>query len=303
MTRYRVTHRTLYRYAESVTLCHNEAHLRPRNGPFQNCLSHQVNVIPVPAAVVERKDFFGNPVYYFSVEKPHDSLDVMAISEVEVFWPTLIELSDHLSWEQASHMIKTTHDPELIEARSFILESPFVSIEPDVAAYTAESFPPGRGVLDAMRDFIRRIYTDFKFDPASTTVATPLLQILDQRRGVCQDFAHLAIAGLRTMGLAARYVSGYIETVPPEGKERLIGADASHAWLAAFIPGFGWIDLDPTNNHFPVTSHVTLSWGRDYGDVAPLKGVITGGGGHALVVAVDVVRLADRPDSPSTAIF
>ena len=294
MTRYRVMHRTLYRYAESVTLCHNEAHLRPRSGPFQNCLSNQVNVIPVPAAVLERKDFFGNPVHYFSVEKPHDSLDVMATSEVEVFWPPKVELPAPMSWEQASEMTKTTHDPECIDARSFILESPFIAIEPDVAEYTSKSFPPGRNVLEAIRDFIDRIFKDFKFDPTSTTVATPLLQVLDQRRGVCQDFAHLAIAGLRTMGLAARYVSGYIETFPPEGEERMIGADASHAWLATFVPTVGWIDLDPTNNHFPVTSHVTLAWGRDYGDVAPLSGVITGGGGHTLVVAVDVIRLADR---------
>lgn len=300
MTRYRVTHRTLYRYGEPVTLCHNEAHLRPRSGPFQNCLSHQVNVVPVPDAVAERRDFFGNPVYYFSVEKPHESLDVMATSEVEVDWPVKVELLEPLSWERTAEITQTSRDPECIDARSFVLESPFVSIEKDVAAYTAKSFAPGRDILESIRDFIGRIFVDFTFDPASTTVATPLLQVLDQRRGVCQDFAHLAIAGLRTMGIAARYVSGYIETVPPDGEERLIGADASHAWLSAFIPGIGWIDLDPTNNHFPVTSHVTLAWGRDYSDVTPLKGVITGGGGHTLVVAVDVIRLADRQLSPTS---
>lgn len=287
--RYTITHRTLYQYSSGVALCHNEARLLPRETPWQLCRPSQTRIKPRPALSVERRDFFGNRVLYFAIQDVHWRLEVTVATEVRVLDERPFDESS-LSppWEHACQMLREDPDPEIIEARLFGLDSPFVVVRPAFRDYAEPSFPPGRPLLEAMADLNQRIYREFKYDPHFTTVATPLDEVLRERRGVCQDFAHLAIACLRALGLAARYVSGYLETLPPPGQPRLVGADASHAWLAVYVPGAGWAEFDPTNNCMPKEKHVTLAWGRDYGDVAPLRGVMTGGGSHSLKVAVDV---------------
>jgi len=180
---------------------------------------------------------------------------------------------------------------EILDARQYVLDSPMVTITPELADYAQSSFTANRALVDVVHDLMQRIYKDFTYDPAFTTIATPLSEVLSFRRGVCQDFAHLAIACLRAYGMAARYISGYVETLPEPGKPRLVGADASHAWFSVFIPGTGWLDFDPTNNTVPLDQHITLAWGRDYADVTPLKGIAFGGGQHTLSVSVDVLRL------------
>ena len=289
MTAYTVTHHTAYRYNHPVALCYNEARLLPREDtPWQTVGESQADIVPVPALSAERRDFFGNRVLYFAIQDIHQRLDVTVRTEVEVKPGPFSEASPSPPWEQALKTLRQDADPGIIEARQFCLNSPFVSRAPNLVDYARDSFPPGRPLLEAGRDLIRRIHHDFAYDPEFTTVATPLQEVIKNRRGVCQDFAHLAIGCLRSLGLAARYVSGYLETLPPAGKPRLVGADASHAWLAAYLPGEGWAEFDPTNDCMPGERHVILAWGRDYGDVVPLKGVMSGGGAHELEVSVDV---------------
>ncbi|MFO1422033.1 MAG: transglutaminase family protein [Candidatus Competibacteraceae bacterium] len=292
--KYLITHHTVYRYSNDVALCHNEARLLPRETAWQLCYPSRLTIRPRPALSVERRDFFGNRVLYFVIQDIHQELDVAVATGVRVL-PTrpFAESSPSPSWEQAFAALREDPDPEIVEARQFTLDSPFVSAAPPFREYAAPSFPPGRPLLEAMADLNRRIHREFAYDPHFTTIATPLDQVLAERRGVCQDFAHLAMACLRALGLAARYVSGYLETLPPPGQPRLVGADASHAWLAVYVPGVGWAEFDPTNDCMPGEKHITLAWGRDYGDVAPLKGVMTGGGSHSLEVSVDV---APRPE-------
>ena len=287
--KYLITHRTIYHYSSDVALCHNEARLLPRETSWQQCHPSRLAIRPRPALSVERRDFFGNRVLYFVIQDIHQQLEVAVTTEVRVLGARpLAESGSSLPWEQARAALRETPAPEMIEARQFVLDSPFVAAAPTFREYAAPSFPPGRPLLEAMADLNRRIHEEFTYDPHFTTVATPLNQVLRERRGVCQDFAHLAIACLRALGLAARYVSGYLETLPPPGQPRLVGADASHAWLAMYVPGAGWAEFDPTNDCIPGEKHITLAWGRDYGDVAPLNGVMTGGGSHTLDVSVDV---------------
>lgn len=293
--KYRVVHTTRYAYAIPVVQAHNEARLQPRETPRQHCALSAVRVDPPPAVEAERADFFGNRVRYFALQETHDRLVVTATSEVEVRAPAPLDLARGPRWEDALAALAAAETPELRGARLFVLDSPHVAVGDGVRAFAAPSFAPGRPLLAAVADLSARIHREFHFDPASTTVATPLDDVLAQRHGVCQDFAHLAIACVRAMGLPARYVSGYLETVPPSGRARLQGADASHAWLAVYVPGQGWVDFDPTNDLVPDERHVTTAWGRDYADVTPLKGVIFGGGAHTLEVAVDVVPLDPAP--------
>ena len=287
--KYTITHRTLYRYSSGVALCHNEARLLPRQTPWQLCQPSQITIEPRPALSTEREDFFGNRVLYFAIQDIHQRLEVNVATEVQILANRPFDPSSpSLPWERARDRLRGSADPEIIEARLFELDSPFASLHPAFREYAQASFPPGRPLLEAVADLNRRIYREFSYDPHFTTIATPLKDVLSQRRGVCQDFAHLGIACLRGMGLAARYVSGYLETLPPPGQPRLIGADASHAWLAVYVPGAGWAEFDPTNDCMPQHRHITLAWGRDYGDVAPLIGVMTGGGSHRIEVSVDV---------------
>ena len=288
--KYRIVHRTQYDYSQPVVLCHNEARLQPRPTAMQTCRRSDVTVEPAPAERAERDDFFGNRVLYFAVQAAHDQLSVTAISEVEVLPATPVD-GDSPPWDGVHGLLVGATDAETRLARHLALDSTCAAASPAAAAYAAPSFPTGRPLLDAVRDLNRRIHAEFRFDPESTTVATPVSEVLAQRHGVCQDFAHLAIACLRSLGMPARYVSGYLETVAPPGKPRLHGADASHAWFAVYVPGAGWVDFDPTNDCLPAERHVTTAWGRDYADVTPIKGVIFGGGAHTLEVSVDMVRI------------
>ncbi len=292
--KYRVTHKTRYRYSEPVSTCHNVSHLRLRSTSQQTCGNSRLIIEPAPAVTHQWEDLFGNLLDYFTIHTSHRELTVTSRSEVEVVSAgTLLDSAYPVSWEQARDYLQNTSPNErTIEARQFVMESPFVEFTPEVEDYTAGSLTPGRPLMEAVEDLMSRIHNDFTYDPAFSDIATPLSDVLEHRKGVCQDFAHLAIACLRSQGLAARYVSGYLETLPPEGQERLVGADESHAWFSVFVPYRGWVDFDPTNDQIPAEQHITAAWGRDYSDVAPLKGVLFGGGDeHALEVSVDVERL------------
>jgi transglutaminase-like putative cysteine protease len=294
MMLYRITHTTLYQYSEAVTLCHNEAHLLPRSLSRQRCVDAQLHVQPRPAVYHERKDFFGNRVVYFSIEDPHTTLEVTAWSEMEMTVVPHPDLQATPAWEEVRKRIGSDLGRNALEARQFVLNSPFIATAAAFAEYASSSFPPGRPVLAAVHDLMHRIFTEFTYDSEFTTVATPVSEVFAHRRGVCQDFAHFAMACLRSLGLAARYVSGYLETVPVEGKPELIGAAASHAWVSVYCPDLGWVDFDPTNNLLPSDRHVVLAWGRDYSDVAPLKGTILGGGEPELKVGVEVKRVKEN---------
>jgi transglutaminase-like putative cysteine protease len=291
--KYRVTHITKYKYSKNVTLCHNVAHLLPRNTSLQTCPISELNISPLPETVNEWTDVFGNRQACFSIERPHNELTVTAISDVEVASSaTLLDDAFPISWEEAVEHLKTSTDEECIYARIYVLESEFIEFSEKIKIYSVKSFTPKRALLEAVEDLMHRIYKDFKYDPHFSSIATPLEEVLKHRKGVCQDFAHLAIACLRMQGIAARYISGYLETIPPKGKKRLVGADASHAWFSVYVPHQGWIDFDPTNAKIPDEQHITSAWGRDYADVAPLKGIIFGGGDkNKLEVSVDVERL------------
>ncbi|MGE0684471.1 MAG: transglutaminase N-terminal domain-containing protein [Candidatus Binatia bacterium] len=294
MMLYRVTHTTLYQYSEVVTLCHNEAHLLPRSLSRQRCMNAQVHIQPRPTVYHERKDFFGNRVVYFSIEDSHTTLEVTAWSEMEMTVVPPPDLQATPAWEEVRKRIESDLGRNVLEARQFALNSPFVTTSVAFAEYASSLFPPGCPVLSAVHDLMHRIFTEFTYDPEFTTVATPVSEVFAHRRGVCQDFAHFAIACLRSLGLAARYVSGYLETAPVEGKPELIGAAASHAWVSVYCPDLGWVDFDPTNDLMPSDRHVVLAWGRDYSDVAPLKGTILGGGEPELKVGVEVKRVKEN---------
>lgn len=289
--KYRVTHTTEFVYKTQVSLCYNEARMLPRELPQQKVLSAALQIDPAPDDHYERYDYFGNRTAYFSIEKPYGRLIVTATSDVQVDPQKPLDKGAGLAWEMAREHLRREHSTDVIEATQFVLDSPMVKIDEQLAEYAKTSFLPQRPLDEAVHDLMQRIYAEFKYDPEFSTIATPLTEVIKHRSGVCQDFAHLAIGCIRSQGLAARYVSGYIETAPPPGKERLVGADASHAWFSVFHPEIGWLDFDPTNNQRPADRHITVAWGRDYADVTPLRGVAFGGGKHKLKVAVDVLPM------------
>jgi transglutaminase-like putative cysteine protease len=284
----KVVHRTSYVYAEAVSTSHHLAHLAPRGGEGRHMFSHEVLITPPPSVTRERLDFFGNRTLYFSVREPHRSLDVVATSVVDIapLRPPRLEASP--AWNEIRDRLRTDRRRDLLDAFSFTFDSPYARSSAELRAYAAESFPEGRPLLSGVRDLTHRIYEDFEYDPASTDVTTSVEVVMRQRRGVCQDFAHLQIGCLRSLGLPVRYVSGYLVTHPPPGRPRLVGADASHAWISVFAPDIGWTDFDPTNDLLPSDEHVTVAHGRDFSDVTPVKGVILGGGRHEVRVSVDV---------------
>ncbi len=290
MTLYRVTHGTIYRYEKPVEASYGQMHLLPRTGEGQTCRTTRVVIDPTPDDLRERIDFFGNRAAFYAIHSEHTSLTVTTTSDVAVNRGAL-GLLDAQPWEQVRDRTAAPGDNGW-EPTDFLLDSPLVAASAALADYAAPSFPPGRPILEALLELAQRIHADFDYEPGSTSVTTTVDDVLAARKGVCQDFAHLAIGCLRSLGLAARYVSGYLETVPPPGKERLAGADVSHAWAALWIPDSGWVDVDPTNRKFVDDRYVTTAWGRDYADIPPLKGVIfTKGLEHELEVVVDVVRL------------
>jgi transglutaminase-like putative cysteine protease len=285
---YRIVHRTTYRYKYPVSVGNHVACLKPRSLPHHQLIRNELRIHPAPATRTERVDYFGNLLCFFTVQEPHKELVVEARSEVNVEGAIPPVPQKMLPWEEAARSLPNDHSEEGLEAYQFGFESPRIRVRPEFAAYALQSFTPGRPMPEALLDLTARIHKDFRFDSKSTNVRTPTEEVFRKRRGVCQDFAHLQIACLRSLNIAARYVSGYLRTYPPPGKPRLIGADASHAWVSAYCPGIGWLDMDPTNNLVPSDGHVTLAWGRDYGDVSPLRGLILGGGAHVLKVSVDM---------------
>jgi transglutaminase-like putative cysteine protease len=282
---YDITHVTEIDYEERVSVSHHVARLQPRRSTSQAPLAHAWTFDPAPAVLRQHQDFYGNPVAFFAMQGPHRRLSVTSRATVDVAAPAPLPAAS-ADWES----VRDGLDALSSDVLDFVVDSPLVAAGPAYAAYAAESFRPGRAVLDGLVDLTRRLHRDFTFAPGATTIATPVAEVFRQRSGVCQDFAHLQIACLRSLGLPARYVSGYLETAPPPDEPRLVGVDASHAWVSLHVPGLGWIDADPTNDRVPVDRHVTLAWGRDYADVSPLRGVILGGGEQRTRVAVDIVR-------------
>jgi transglutaminase-like putative cysteine protease len=290
---YSITHRTVYEYAAPVTMSHHVARLEPRSLATQVQESFTLKIFPEPALRKLRTDYFDNRLCLFSVQEVHRRLEIISHSRVTVNAKKLPAPEQSPAWETTAEMFRDPVSPEVVEPYQFIFDSPQVRASFELADYARESFGKDIPVLVGALDLTRRIYEDFKFDPKATTVATPLEEVLEKRRGVCQDFAHLGIACLRSLGLPARYVSGYLRTHAPEGKPRLVGADASHAWFRIFCPGIGWLDFDPTNNVQPGEEHIIVAFGRDFGDVSPVAGILTGGGRHVVKVAVDVEPLGD----------
>ena len=289
---YRVVHRTEYRYSSEVSSSYGELYLLPREVPGQVCRSSLVRIDPEPQDYRERTDFYGNRAAYFAVLDAHTRLTVTAESIVDVSRPTSLPLPVDQPWETIRDHLRADPSDGAFAAREFLLDSPKVTVSPDVAAYAAQSFTAGRSLTDALTELSSRIHSDFAYKPGSTSVRTTLTELLECRTGVCQDFAHLTVGCLRSVGLAGRYVSGYLETVPPPGKARLVGADVSHAWASVFVPDAGWVDVDPTNDRFVSDRYVTTACGRDYGDVSPLKGVIyTRSKMNKLHVSVDVTHI------------
>jgi transglutaminase-like putative cysteine protease len=297
--RYHVLHQTSYDYGGNVSLSQQQLHLSPRTLAWQRIVEQHIEVTPTPTWRRDGDDAFGNPVSWIAFHVPHDSLRISSAMTVEVT-PHLPEhLDTSMPWEALRDRLAYTAvppEPEDLEATRFLFESAHVRIKHELTEYAGDCFPPGTPVLVGAQALMAKIFSEFKFDPEATTVSTPVMEVLEKKRGVCQDFAHLMIACLRAQGLAARYVSGYLLTRPPPGKPRLIGADASHAWVSVYAPGFGdnWVDFDPTNNLLPDTEHITIAVGRDFGDISPLRGIILGGGGAEPEVEVTVTPLDEE---------
>lgn len=298
---YRVLHRTEYRYAHPVQTARHLLHLAPRACPWQRVIEHRVVTTPEVDRRVEDVDAFGNPILRIELTHPHSVLRLDGESLLEISprpWAGKVSEGDSISWEAVRAALTygaDAVDEGLHEALAMRFESPLVRVKRELADFASPSLMPGRPLMAAARDLMGRIHRDFAYDPAATEVGTSVLDVLEHRRGVCQDFAHLMIGALRASGLAARYVSGYLRTDPPPGKPRLVGADASHAWVAVFVPEIGWVEFDPTNDCLADTRYLVLGWGRDFSDVSPVRGVIQGGGRHSLAVGVTVTPTDEAP--------
>lgn len=284
---YSATHITRHIYQSPVSQSLNELRLTPRSLPGQQVRELNIRIEPSPTTWHSRKDYFGNEAITVAVYEPHRRFVIEASSVVEV-QPAPEEPAPAIAWEEARDRIASQADDELLEALEFVFDSPFVAGGAELAEFARPSFTPRRPLAEAMLELSHRIYSEFKYKPNSTSIEMPLLEVLRNRQGVCQDFAHVMIGALRSLRLAARYTSGYLRSSP--GNQ---GAEASHAWVSAFVPGSGWLSFDPTNDVVPSDEHVTLAWGRDYGDVTPVKGVAVGGGTHRVEVEVTVKPLED----------
>lgn len=294
MSDYIVRHSTVYRYKQNVPESLHLMHLRPRDTARQRVVEANLVIAPEPSAWIKRSDAFGNETDWVSLDDPHETLTVSASALIETSalpWA----LPDTEPWERVRARLADPHDLGVREAVPYLFDSPMIWFQSDVASYALKSFTPGRPILDAARDLMIRIKKDFRYDTGVTDVSTPVDKVFAIRAGVCQDLAHVGIAALRSIGLAARYVSGYLLTQPPPGKEKMLGADASHAWFSVWCPPVGWVDFDPTNAVLPSDQHITLAFGRDYSDVAPIAGIVFGGGDHVIEVGVDVIPVADEP--------
>jgi transglutaminase-like putative cysteine protease len=286
--RYQLSHRTEYSYDKPVRNSLGVHHLRPRELPWQSVAAHSVTIDPLPGDHAPDVDYYGNSVTYFHVTEPHRHLVIDSSSEVTVERPRYDDAALAQPWETARPLAGLS--PHAWAATEFALESPRVAHLPEAAEYGAVSLAPGRPLGEAVTDLMQRIHRDFDYDTKATTVTSTVADAMRKRAGVCQDFAHVALACLRSHGVAARYVSGYLATQPPPGKERVVGADASHAWLAVWVPASGeWLAIDPTNDQWANERYITVAWGRDYGDVSPVRGIIwSKAKSSTLRVAVDV---------------
>lgn len=298
---YRVEHETRYVHSGGVATSQHVAYLTPRSLPQQSVRWHEIEIEPAPASRAQRIDYFGNAVDQFTILTPYNELCVVGRSLVALTAAEpSIDLDAGPPWQAVRDELCYQRGAPYRDASEFGYPSPYVAVAQELAAFALDSFVAERSLVAAAIDLMHRIHREFTFDPEATTIATPVTRVLAERRGVCQDFAHLQIGCLRSLGLAARYVSGYLLTEPPPGQPRLIGADASHAWLSVWCPRLGWVDLDPTNDVLPSRRHVTLAWGRDYGDVSPLRGVVLGGRDHTLHVGVSVTPAAEDVAPPAS---
>jgi len=289
--RFKLRHITAYRYAEQVDLASHMLHLSPRRLPWQQVSALRILCEPTPIRTSVATDHFGNEAHWIFIDQPHQALQVTAESVVDVVFPAAPAPEATPPWEDVVAQARAA-GPRAWAAAEFTFAGPMVPNDQGAGPYVAASFPPGRQILAGLIDVNARIKRDFAFRPLSTTITTSVARVMAQRAGVCQDFAHLMIAGLRALGIPARYTSGYIRTYPQPGRPRRVGADVSHAWVGAWLgEAHGWVDLDPTNNLVVAEEHVVLGWGREFGDVSPLRGIILGGGAHDLAVSVDLAPL------------
>ncbi|MEM6641602.1 MAG: transglutaminase family protein [Bacteroidota bacterium] len=291
--RYQVRHITEYKYDFPASLCHNLIFQTPQRFAYQEVESHDCKIDPEPSSFVRRKDFFENEFLYFSLHKTHQKLKVTSSCKVALSQPVWMQAdaSATVPWEVLASELQT---PKVLnDIRQYYLESPYVPVITGVKDYALASFTPHRPIMEAVLELNTRINKDFKFTPGFTEISTPLKEVFKEKKGVCQDFAHFGLSCLRSLGLAARYMSGYIETIPAPGQKKMVGADASHAWIAVYIPPLGWVEFDSTNNLLVSDQHVRVAVGRDFGDVVPMKGIVYSGGGQEMEVKVDVNRLAD----------
>jgi transglutaminase-like putative cysteine protease len=303
MIAYHVSHQTRYRYADEVVSSHNEAHLLPRALDTQTPSNVQLRIDPAPDSVRWHKDYFGNDVVFFNLQTAHRELTIRTESQVALDPAPRFDAARSEPWEEVAEGVRLPRTPAALEAFEYVFDSPFVAASETLAAYARPSFTNGRPLAEAVLDFAHRIHAEFRYDPEATTLDTPVEDALRARHGVCQDFAHVMIGGLRSLGLPARYVSGYLKSrrkaVPvaaADADHELVGAEASHAWVAAWCPALGWFEVDPTNDLVPSDRHIVLAWGRDYDDVSPVKGVTIGGGSHTVEVNVEV-----KPADPAPA--
>ena len=285
---YDVSHKTLYRYSAPVSQSHHLIHLSPRADTYQTVRRHSLLIEPAPTTRMEAEDYFGNPITRLSIEEEHLEFVIHARSTIDVSARGEVHTAATLRIGSLPQHLAAGPAPRNLSVLQFASPSRHTPLTPEIADYARASLGPERPVLDGTWDLTRRMFADFTFDATATDIATPVAKVLKLRRGVCQDFSHLALACLRTAGIPARYVSGYLLTNPPAGQVKLRGADASHAWISVWAPETGWVDFDPTNGSMPGLEHIAIAHGRDYDDVSPISGVLLGGGKHTLSVAVDV---------------
>lgn len=285
--KYKLKHQTIYTYVNAVHNYQSIVCLQPQNSAKQICSNFKIEIEPRPAKIYSRKDFFGNTLHYFSLHESHKSLKVLVSSDIEVL-NDIIQPLNPISCEDARKKFQMDHALK-IEVLQYQLPSQFIQWDDEIIAFAESCLIPDISLFEGILNLIKKIYTEFQFKSGSTNINTPLKTVLKERKGVCQDFSHLAIASLRSVGIPARYVSGYIETLPPKGKPKLEGSDASHAWISVYIPEMGWCEFDPTNNMIPQQRHIVTAYGRDFADVSPLKGIIFSSGEHKVKVEVDVI--------------
>ena len=285
--KYKLKHQTIYTYVNAVHNYQSIVCLQPQNSAKQICSNFKIEIEPRPAKIYSRKDFFGNTLHYFSLHESHKSLKVLVSSDIEVL-NDIIQPLNPISCDDARKKFQMDHALK-IEVLQYQLPSQFIQWDEEIIAFAQSCLLPEISLFEGILNLIKKIYTEFQFKSGSTNINTPLKTVLKERKGVCQDFSHLAIASLRSVGIPARYVSGYIETLPPKGKVKLEGSDASHAWISVYIPEMGWCEFDPTNNMIPQQRHIVTAYGRDFADVSPLKGIIFSSGEHKVKVEVDVI--------------